>query len=153
MIARQVKTLPVIFRAERCGDHKDSVTAVFPTMAADYAGLEFTTYQHIGQHGAGNFAWYAGTRAARPDEYAGLLSELRGIYETSLSLYPEIYGEPVRLDVKRRITGAHRAALALDARQARAAARAESGAGLPWSPDARATAIAAIASDERESVS
>jgi hypothetical protein len=118
--------LPVIFRAERSGQ----VTAVLPTMAADYAGREFVTYAHIGQHGGATLPWYRETRAARPDEYADLLQELRGIYERS-----HAPGDPVfRLDVRRRFTAAHRAAWQADARAARERLRAEP-AGGPWTPE------------------
>ena len=69
--------LPVIFRVERSGE----VTAVFPTVTADYAGREFAIYAHVGQHGGATLPWYRRSRAAQPDEYADLLQELRGIYE------------------------------------------------------------------------
>lgn len=72
--------LPVIFRAERSGPFKGDVTAVFPTLPADYAGLQMTCYAHIGQHSGCSFGWYVETRAAHPHEYAALLAELRGIY-------------------------------------------------------------------------
>jgi len=118
--------LPVIFRAERSGE----VTAVFPTLTADYAGLEFTIYAHIGQHGGATLPWYRGTRAARPDEYADLLQEVRGICERS-----HAPGDPVfRLDVCRRFTAAHRAAWHADARAARERLRVDP-AGGPWTPE------------------
>jgi len=118
--------LPVIFRAERSGE----VTAVFPTVAADYAGLEFTIYAHIGQHGGATLPWYRETRAARPDEYTDLLQELRRIYERS-----HAPGDPVfRLDVRRRFTAAHRAAWQADARAACERLRADP-AGGPWTQE------------------
>ena len=70
--------MPIIFRAERSGDFKGDVTAVFPTIT-ERAG--FLTYAHIGQHSAGSLGWYRQTRAAKPAEYADLLRELRRIYE------------------------------------------------------------------------
>lgn len=73
--------LPVIFRAEKSGDHKGEVTAVFPTLP--WTGpRDFTVYAHLGQHGAGTLGWYQQrTRAAKPAEYSSLLRELRQIYE------------------------------------------------------------------------
>jgi hypothetical protein len=94
--------LPVIFRAERTkgGD----VTAVFPTLPWSDDGRTFSIYAHIGQHGGGSWPWYRRTRAARPDEYADLLQELRGIYERS-----HAPGETVfELQVYQRMTPQHR---------------------------------------------
>ena len=104
-----MEKLPIIFRAERSGDFKGDVTAVFPTLPADYAGRYFTVYAHIGQHGSGGFEWYRSTRAATPPEYAGLMAELRGIYED-----PD--DDPVELVVYQRMTPAHRKALRANAR-------------------------------------
>ncbi len=84
--------LSVVFRAERSGDHKGQVTAVFPT-EIDH-GPYYTCYAHVGQHSACSRGWYANTRAATPDEYADLLRELRGIYETG--------EDAVTLDVRKR---------------------------------------------------
>jgi hypothetical protein len=72
--------IPVIFRAEKSGDFKDSVTAVFPTFPGTGA-KDFTVYAHVGQHSIGSFGWYNRTRPAKPSEYASLFSGLRGIYE------------------------------------------------------------------------
>ncbi len=69
---------PVIFRAERSGDFKGEVTAVLPTIDANPGKL--TVYAHIGQHSEATRGWYNETRAATPDEYAGLMRELSGIY-------------------------------------------------------------------------
>lgn len=88
--------LPVIFRAERSGDFKGDVTAVFPTL--DGAPGEMTCYAHIGQHSACNLDWYYSTRPAKPNEYEALLAELRGIYESEL--------DAVRLVVYKRRVGA-----------------------------------------------
>lgn len=110
--------LPIIFRAERDGD----ITAVFPTVPADYHGRYFTVYAHIGQHSSGGFEWYRETRAAKPAEYADLLAELRGIYERSLAP-----GDPVfRLRIYRRMTSQHRRAFAADASHYREAVKDES---------------------------
>lgn len=72
--------LPVIFRADRSGDFKGEVSAIFPTIPADNFG-NLTCYAHVGQHGACSLDWYHTTRPAKPGEYADLLAELRGIYE------------------------------------------------------------------------
>lgn len=101
------ENLPVIFRAERSGDFKGSVTAVFPTLlGTDWT--DFTIYAHVGQHGTGSKAWYEQTRPASPEEYADLYRELRGIYET-----PPAGEEPVTLVPSSRFTAAH-----LEARKA-----------------------------------
>lgn len=77
---------PVVFRAERSGPFKGDVTAVFPTMPADYAGREMTCYMHIGQHSGCSFGWLLKTRAAKPEEYADLLKEL-----ASIGYRPKVY--------------------------------------------------------------
>lgn len=77
----RVIILPVIFRAEKSGDHKGEVTAVFPTQQGT-GPRDFTVYAHTGQHGTGTHGWYQQrTRPAKPAEYAPLLRELRQIYE------------------------------------------------------------------------
>ena len=93
--------LPVIFRAERSGEFKGQVTAVFPTVPFGMGGL-LTTYAHVGQHGAGDEGWYRATRPATPEEAAPLLIELRSIYECD--------PDPTRLQVCERWTAAHRKA-------------------------------------------
>lgn len=98
-----MNTLPIIFRAERSGDFKGSVTAVFPTLPADYAGREMVCYVHVGQHSGCSWIWYRRTRPAKPEEYADLLAELKRIYEDDED-------EPVRLKVYRRMTDDHRKA-------------------------------------------
>lgn len=124
-----IPSLPIIFRAERSGDSKGDVTAVFPTLANDYAGRYFTVYARVGQHGGGSLDWYRSTRPARPDEYADLLAELRKIYET--------YGEqPVKLKLCQRMTAAHRSELSDEAAIARAVLREDPRA-APWIPTGR----------------
>jgi len=98
-MAASIPVLPVIFRAEKSGDFKNHVTAVFPTLPGSGAH-DFTVYAHVGQHGTGSHGWYAQTRAAKPAEYAPLLAELRRIYEGD----PR---EPVRLRVVERFSGAY----------------------------------------------
>jgi hypothetical protein len=74
---------PVIFRAEKSGEAKGAVTAVFP--CGDEGRGQFTVYAHLGQHSTGTMAWYLQrTRAAKPEEYASLLKELKEIYETEM---------------------------------------------------------------------
>lgn len=95
--------LPVIFRRDRTKEFE--VTAVFPTLPADYHGRNMTCYAHIGQHAGCSWEWYHGTRPATPAEYADLWAELRRIYSKP--------GDPdaVELIVCQRITRSHRAAL------------------------------------------
>lgn len=73
--------LPVIFRADRSGDFKGAVTAVFPTLPGTSDPWTATCYAHVGQHGTCSRGWYSTTRAATEDESADLLAELRSIYE------------------------------------------------------------------------
>lgn len=58
----------VIFRADRSGDFKGQVTAVFPA--------DMSCYAHIGQHSECGDDWYRTTRPATPAEYASLHREL-----------------------------------------------------------------------------
>jgi len=74
------QTLPVLFRADKQGDFKGHVTAVFPTLPGDSDPWSVTCYAHVGQHGSCTKAWYWTTRPATPAEFADLLCELRGIY-------------------------------------------------------------------------
>lgn len=76
MRAKKTKSaaVPVLFRIE---GWKGDVVAVFPTMA-ERPGV-VTCYAHIGQHGSCDRAWYVTTRAAKPDEYRALKSELESI--------------------------------------------------------------------------
>lgn len=100
--------LPVIFRAEWNDSEKTGnvhVTAVFPTLPGTSAPWTATCYAHVGQHGTCSRDWYAGRqhgqRPATPAEYADLLRELRGIYESDSD------PDAVRLDVRRRWTRRH----------------------------------------------
>lgn len=72
---------PVIFRKNDYG-----VTAVFPTLEADYAG-NMTCYAHIGQHSACSLGWYYTTKPAAETEYADLLQELKSIGYDDLKVY------------------------------------------------------------------
>ena len=83
----------VIFRAEKSGNFKGDVTAVFPYEPWSSA-YDMTCYAHVGQHSAASMAWYYTTRAAKPHEYADLKREL------------ENYGPPgahYDLDVRQRM--------------------------------------------------
>ena len=76
-----MKTLPVMFRMDKSGEHRE-VTAVFPTEPASRNPGSISIYAHNGQHGEGTRDWMTSrTRPATPAEYASLLHELRGIYE------------------------------------------------------------------------
>lgn len=114
-------TLPVIFRVEsdataatRRGPGRGYVTAVFPTEPGTPDPWSFTVYAHVGQHSTASKAWYYATKAARPDEFADLLAELRRIYEHG--------DDPVTLVVTHRFTNHHdkarRAALDATGREA-----------------------------------
>jgi hypothetical protein len=110
--------LPVIFRAERSGEFKGQVTAVFPTMPGTHSRYDVTCYSHVGQHGTAARGWYNETRAATPAEAADLLDELRSIYEDDSDR------DAVRLVVVQRWTRHHDAArrAELDRIRGRAAA-------------------------------
>jgi hypothetical protein len=110
-MTEEPEELPVIFRAERTKD--GGVTAVFPTLPQDMGGRYFTVYAHVGQHGGGGFDWYHKTRAAKPEEYADLLAELRDIYERSHGPGDSVY----RLKVYQRYSATHRTAFRKEARR------------------------------------
>jgi len=134
-----INNYPVMFRAKRSGESKGDITAVFPTEPADYAGRYFTVYAHIGQHGSASHEWFNSTRAAKPDEYAPLLAELRRIYESSVG-----EGDPViYLKVVQRRTAAMRREFE-SAVQRHLRSLREDPAGGPWSPTAIADASAAM---------
>jgi hypothetical protein len=109
--------LPVIFRVDT-GEFTGSVTAFFPTLPADYHGEQMTCYAHIGQHGGASFDYYHSTRPATEAESAGLLRELRGIYEGG--------EDPVELQVCEHIKPAHKVAFNTEARRYREAVKGES---------------------------
>lgn len=76
---RNKESVPVLFRAERSGQFKGDVTAVFPC-EKEYRPGDVTCYAHIGQHGACSLQWMLQkTRPAKPSEYAALAAELRQI--------------------------------------------------------------------------
>jgi hypothetical protein len=107
--------LPVIFRAEKSGPFKGSITAVFPTMPADYEGRQLTCYSNEG-HSGGSWEWYQQrTRAARPEEYVELLAAARRLYEHSQGEGDEAY----LLKVYRRMQPEHRNAFNAEVRNLR----------------------------------
>lgn len=70
------KTLKLVFRKFKEGD----IIAIFCNTAKDCKAGNVTAYQHMGQHcevsrNIGSFA-----KLAKPEEYASLLRELKGIY-------------------------------------------------------------------------
>ena len=82
---------PVIFRADRGGDFKDNITAVFPCEPYDQAGYDMACYARMGQHAGCSQAWYATTRAATHAEYADLQRELESApYGYRLKIYSRI---------------------------------------------------------------
>lgn len=76
--AVEPEAVPVLFRAERSGEFRGEVTAVFPTIPGTGAG-DVTVYAHNGEHSTGTRAWYRGTREATPAERAALARELESI--------------------------------------------------------------------------
>lgn len=100
-MTKQIEKLDVIFRVVPHGKFKGEVTAFFPSIAADRDYSNCQCYAHVGQHGSASYGFYKTQRLATPAEYADLLSELKGIYES------EHYGEPVELVVKTRWTAKH----------------------------------------------
>lgn len=70
-------TTIVVFRKWK--DRKD-IIALFPRIPADISGYMCLSYMHIGQHGDADPARVVSqTVLAKPDEYAGLLKELKSI--------------------------------------------------------------------------
>lgn len=115
-----MEKLPVIFRADKRGEFKGQVTAVFPTTCEDLNGAFITCYSHVGQHGSCTLSWYRSeTRPARAYEYGPLLRELREIYGRTSG--PD--DPPYELEVFKRMTVKHREALRQDAARYRAAMR------------------------------
>lgn len=67
-------SVPVLFRVNKRGQFKGTVTAVFPTLPGSPGYL--MCYAHIGQHASCSKHWIADTRPAKPEEYAALKREL-----------------------------------------------------------------------------
>lgn len=94
--------LPVIFRMESTGPGTASPVAIFPTLPGDVGKPHTATcYAHVGQHGTLDHGYAVSCRLAKPEEYADLLRELRGIYERHDD------PEAVRLVVAKRWTKYH----------------------------------------------
>jgi len=92
---------PVIFRKDKIGNNspiynEHEIVAVFPTEQGTNDPSTMSCYAHIGQHSSCSIGWYQRTKPAKPEEYASLLSELKGYYENAH------YGEPVQLVVHKR---------------------------------------------------
>lgn len=80
------ETLPVVFRVFR-----GETVAVFPTVQAVRGSILVLAYAHTVQHCQADpeiLMPGRGRRAAKPEEYAELLRELRGIYENSIDPVP-----------------------------------------------------------------
>jgi len=87
-------------------------------LPADYSGQFYTCYAHIGQHSSCSREWYQSTRPATESESESLLRELRGIYESG--------EDPVKLEIYKRMTPAHRRAFNNEAARYRKAVSGES---------------------------
>jgi hypothetical protein len=87
---------PVIFRRWR--DKDGGVIALFPANPADFVGMMCASYEHVGQHGAA--------------DYAGVMRQTRPAAETDpdvAALKAELEGLGYSLAVCKRQTKAHRA--------------------------------------------
>lgn len=68
----------VLFRKDKHGEHKGTITAVFPYQP-EYNGT-VTCYAHVGQHGTASIEWMRETTTyATPSEYTALKRELEGL--------------------------------------------------------------------------
>lgn len=65
---------PTIFKKDEGG-----VFAAFPTLAGDMDPATMTSYAHVGQHSSAHMNFVRSAKAAKPAEYASLLSELKQI--------------------------------------------------------------------------
>jgi len=78
------KIVKVLFRKDRSGDFKGSITAIFPESWKDNTWTNtgnVAGYVHVGQHCECSIAWYQQrTVKASPEEYAELLLELKSVY-------------------------------------------------------------------------
>lgn len=63
---------PVIFKL--C---EGEPIAIFPREPGSYDPHTMTVYTHVGQHGIGSEPWARDAKPASPEQYAGLLAELR----------------------------------------------------------------------------
>ena len=78
------EAVKVAFRADKFGDFKGVVTAVFSGVIDGPRG-ELMCYAHMGQHSYCHRDWYTQrTRPATPEEYRELLTELESVgYEVT----------------------------------------------------------------------
>ena len=83
-------TIDVMFR--KYTDKSGEILAVFPYEMHDLLGRFVTCYAHIGQHGSAQMSHVLSkTRPAKPNEYAELHNELKGIYERPLHKEDAVY--------------------------------------------------------------
>lgn len=76
----------VIYRKDGDGN----ILAFFPELSANYGNI--VCYEHIGQHGEASTDYYSSTKAATPDEYNDLHTELKAVYnDVELSIKKRIY--------------------------------------------------------------
>lgn len=83
----------VIFRIDKTGDFKGSLTAVF----VDHQGTSDPStkecYAHLGQHSTCSMEWVLqDTRPAHPEEYSSLLKELISIGYDDLKILTDLRG-------------------------------------------------------------
>lgn len=98
MASKQI--LPVMFRAERSGDFKGNVIAVFPGEAGSTAD-PWSVEIFDAREGSASATWgwvKENTRPATSAEYAALLARLRRMYGSAR------HGEPVQLRVIQRVS-------------------------------------------------
>jgi hypothetical protein len=78
MTSAKLPAFRVIFRADPDG----GVFAILPDLTE--CNGHVGTYEHVGQHSAGNYLLMVGnSRAATPEEYAPLLAEMGRVYGPS----------------------------------------------------------------------
>lgn len=115
------QSTPVMFRVQRSGPFKGSVTAVFPDQSFDYFNRQIMCFDLLSGHGGCAAEWLRGqTRPATPEEAAPTRRCLEQNYGYTLAV------------VQRR-TPAHRARAEIMAREARRQLR-ENPAGAPFRP-------------------
>lgn len=81
----------VVFRKWKNGN----IIALFPNEPWSRSGYAVTSYMHVGQHGAADYAGViADTSPAQENEYKDLLDELKAIGYTDLRVVQR-YSRPV----------------------------------------------------------
>ena len=93
-----MKTVNVAFRISPDPDYFDNpgqeVIALFPDLYHNermYGKSQITAYLHVGQHCAARADLIDDLEPATPEEYAELLAELRGMYETAMAPGDAVY--------------------------------------------------------------